>query len=403
MYLTNNNVPKRADEFSGRGLELKQIKNFVENYKFGAMLIHGQTGCGKTSFVHVLAKELGLEILELNASDIRNKETLLSVMKNAATNTRLMGFDSDMEWSQMKKGKIILIDEVDALSSKDRGAVSAISEVIKESKWPIILTANDIMNDRVHDLKKKCRFMEMPSPECEDMYSILSNVCALNQINYDEHSLRSLARQSCGDVRASMIDLFVSSFSGGLNKDSILPERLRNRNVEDSLRLIFNTTKAGISLSAFENTDMDLHDSMMWLEENIPKEYCGIELNKAYDALSKADVYLGRIRKWQHWRFLVYANALLTAGVSLSKTEEHRKVTDVNYSRNTRPLKYWIMNNKNAKKKAIAEKLAVKCHVSKRKALKCFMPYFKIQHSNNIKGICRELSLDEEQEEWITD
>ncbi|MEK6863788.1 MAG: AAA family ATPase [Nanoarchaeota archaeon] len=403
MYLTNNNVPKRADEFSGRGLELKQIKNFVENYKFGAMLIHGQTGCGKTSFVHVLAKELGLEILELNASDIRNKETLLSVMKNAATNTRLMGFDSDMEWSQMKKGKIILIDEVDALSSKDRGAVSAISEVIKESKWPIILTANDIMNDRVHDLKKKCRFMEMPSPECEDMYSILSNVCALNQINYDEHSLRSLARQSCGDVRASMIDLFVSSFSGGLNKDSILPERLRNRNVEDSLRLIFNTTKANISLSAFENTDMDLHDSMMWLEENIPKEYCGIELNKAYDALSKADVYLGRIRKWQHWRFLVYANALLTAGVSLSKTEEHRKVTDVNYSRNTRPLKYWIMNNKNAKKKAIAEKLAVKCHVSKRKALKCFMPYFKIQHSNNIKGICRELSLDEEQEEWITD
>ena len=105
MYLTNNNVPKRADEFSGRELELKQIKNFVENYKFGAMLIHGQTGCGKTSFVHVLAKELGLEILELNASDIRNKETLLSVMKNAATNTRLMGFDSDMEWSQMKKEK----------------------------------------------------------------------------------------------------------------------------------------------------------------------------------------------------------------------------------------------------------------------------------------------------------
>ncbi|MFA5887773.1 MAG: AAA family ATPase [Candidatus Nanoarchaeia archaeon] len=403
MYLTNNNIPKRADEFSGRGLELKQIKNFVENYKFGAMLIHGQTGCGKTSFVHVLAKELGLEILELNASDIRNKETLLSVMKNAATNTRLMGFDSDMEWSQMKKGKIILIDEVDALSSKDRGAVSAISEVIKESKWPIILTANDIMNDRVHDLKKKCRFMEMPSPECEDMYSILSNVCTLNKINYDEHSLRSLARQSCGDVRASMIDLFVSSFSGGLNKDSILPERLRNRNVEDSLRLIFNTTKAGISLSAFENTDMDLHDSMMWLEENIPKEYCGIELRNAYDALSKADVYLGRIRKWQHWRFLVYANALLTAGVSLSKTEEHRKVTDINYSRNTRPLKYWIMNNRNAKKKAIAEKLAVKCHVSKRKALKCFMPYFKIQHSNNIKGICQELSLDEEQEEWITE
>lgn len=392
MYLTNSCIPCKTGEFTGRGRELCQIRNFVENYKGGAMLVYGSVGCGKTSFVHVLAKELGLEILELNASDIRNKEALLRIVKSAA-----------LQMSLFASGKIILIDEVDGMSSSDRGAVSAITEVIKESKWPIILTANDLMNDRVQDLKKKCRFVELPSPECDDMYSILSNVCSSNNICYEESALRSLARQSAGDVRASMIDLFVASFSGGLKDASMIPERLMNRNINDSLSLVFNTSKAGISVSAFDNTDMDLNDCLMWLEENIPKEYYGIELRNAYDALSKADVYLGRIKKWQHWRFLVYANAMLTAGVSLSKSKEHRKAQNVSYARNSRPLKYWIMNNRNAKKKAIAAKMAEKCHVSKRKALKSFMPYFKIQYSNNAKAIADELKLDEEQEEWITE
>ncbi|MDI6737519.1 MAG: replication factor C large subunit [Nanoarchaeota archaeon] len=390
MYLTNSCVPKKADEFTGREPELKQIRDFVENYRGGAMLVHGQTGCGKTSFAHVLAKELGLEILELNASDLRNKGAILSIAKNAA-----------LQMSLFASGKVILIDEIDGMSSSDRGAVSAITEVIKESKWPLILTANDLMNERVQDLKKKCRFVELPSPRSDDMYSILSNACSSNGICYEETALRSLARQSSGDVRASMIDLFVASFCGGLKDTTMLTDRLRAKRIEESLALVFNTTKANISLSAFDNTDKDLNECLMWLEENIPKEYRGMELKNAYDALSKADVYLGRIRRWQHWRFLVYANAMLTAGVALSKSDLHRKQPDVRYSRNSRPLKYWIMNNKNAKKKAIAAKMAAKCHVSKRKALKCFMPYFKIQYGNNSQQIGKELSLEEEHEEWI--
>jgi len=386
----NKCEPCKPKEFSGREDEFGQIKEFVENYKKGAMLVYGQTGCGKTSFAHALAKELGHEILEVNASDIRNKDALLKIVKSAA-----------MQMSLFATSKIILIDEVDALSSKDRGAVSAIIEIIKDSKWPIILTANDEMNDKVHDLKKKCRFIELPAPTHNEMCSILQDACCKNNICYDDSVLRNIARQCDGDVRASMIDLFVASSLGDVKDASMLASRLRNRDIDESLRIIFNTIKPDVALNAFDNTDMDLKDCLMWIEENMAKEYSGLELNNGYDALSKADVFYGRIRRWQHWRFLVYVNAMLTAGVALSKEDNHAKSGSVRYVRNSRPLKYWIMNNKNKKKKAIAEKLAARCHTSKRKAFKYLMPYFKVQFGNNAEGIAKELSLADDEADYI--
>lgn len=392
MYLMNDCTPCSVSGFSGRGPEFRQIADFVRNYKGGALLVHGQTGSGKTDFVHKLAKDMGLEILELNASDMRNKEALLKTAKNAA-----------MQMSLFSDGKIILIDEVDALSGTDRGAVSAIADIIKETKWPIILTANDEMNERVHDLKKKCRFMELPPPTHNEMVGILKEACTKNSVCFEESALQMLARQSDGDVRASLIDLYVASFAGSIKDVSGLSGRMRNRDVSESMKIIFNTSDPQIAVSAFDNTDMQLNDCMMWVEENMPKEYSGVELSAGYDALSKADVFLGRIRRWQHWRFLVYANALLTAGIALSKSSSHRKAGDVKYARSSRPLKYWIMNAKNGKKKAIAEKLAKACHTSKRKALKSMMPYFRLQFSNNPKAISEELKLEEDEAEWITD
>ena len=53
--------------------------------------------------------------------------------------------------------------------------------------------------------------------------------------------------------------------------------------------------------------------------ENIPKEYSGKALEKAYDALSNADKFRGRIYRQQFWRFLVYQNIFQTAGISHAK------------------------------------------------------------------------------------
>ena len=41
-----------------------------------ALLVYGPSGVGKTSTIHALANELDLEIIEVNASDVRNTEGL---------------------------------------------------------------------------------------------------------------------------------------------------------------------------------------------------------------------------------------------------------------------------------------------------------------------------------------
>src|SRR3989338_6576521 len=84
-------------------------------------------------------------------------------------------------------------------------------------------------------------------------------------------------------------------------------EELHERNKVDSiinaLIKIFRTTDPKIALSAFENVEENLDEQLLWIDENLPREYTKAEdLANAYDKLSKADVFSRRIRRWQHYR-----------------------------------------------------------------------------------------------------
>ena len=52
------------------------LGKYIEDPNKRACLISGQPGIGKTTFVRLLAKEYGYELIEYNASDIRNKSSL---------------------------------------------------------------------------------------------------------------------------------------------------------------------------------------------------------------------------------------------------------------------------------------------------------------------------------------
>ena len=120
--------PKKTDEIIGQDIAIKKLKNFVVNFKKqrkNAALIYGPSGVGKTISVHALANELDLEILEVNASDVRNAEQINSLIGSAVG-----------QMSLFSKGKIILVDEIDGLSgTKDRGGLQAIIRLIEKSSF----------------------------------------------------------------------------------------------------------------------------------------------------------------------------------------------------------------------------------------------------------------------------
>ena len=169
-----------------------------------------------------------------------------------------------------------------------------------------------------------------------------------------------------------------------------------------ALNRIFKTTDLKIAISAFDNVDEDLDEQLLWIDENLPKEYTKPEdLARAYGMLSKADVFSRRIKRWQHYRFLVYINALITAGIASAKGEKYKNL--VGYKPTGRILKLWWANQRLAKKKEIAGKIAEKTHSSKKEILKSTMPFLPIMFKNREmrKDIINYLSLNEEEVEWL--
>lgn len=391
-------IPKTTKDVFGQDDSVKQLKNFIINFKKqkkNSALIYGPSGTGKTSSVYAIANEISYEVIEVNASDFRNAEQINQKVGNAIKQQSLFA-----------KGKIILVDEIDGLSGhEDRGGIQAITKLIGDSSYPIILTATNPFDNKFSSLRSKSNLIEFKQIDYLSIFNILKKICDNEKIKYDKEFLKAISRRAGGDARAAINDLqALTQDKKELSKESLeeLADRNKTDNIMTALNKIFKTTDIKIAISAFDNVKEDLDEQLLWVDENLPKEYTKPqELAKAYEMLSKADVFKRRIKRWQHYRFLVYINALITAGIASAKNEKYKNL--VQYKPTGRILKLWWAKQKAAKKKEIAGKIAEKTHSSKKEIIKSTMPYLPImfrnkEMRNNIIGY---LNLNEEEVEWL--
>lgn len=397
MHWNQKYKPKKSEDIFGQETAVPNIKKQITSYGKikKALLLYGPTGTGKTSAIHAIAEELDLELIEVNASDARNSEALEQKIMPAIQQHSLFG-----------RGKIILIDEMDGIAGReDRGGVPSIVKIIEESRFPVILTANDPWDQKFSAIRQKSTMIEFKAVSFLATVSLLKKICEKENIDIDEDGLNHLARASGGDLRAAITDLQnVSSTrtktNGKITKKDVenTSEREREETIINSLLKIFKTTNPDIALRAYENIDEDIDKIFLWLDENLPKEYTKIEdLANAYENMSLADVYFGRIRRWQYYRYYVYIYQLLSAGIALSKKEKNPNF--IQYGPTQRILKIWMANQKNAKKKDIASKLSPKLHTSKKQTMKN-VPYFSVlvKHGDKkfIEKFSKEFELEKE-------
>jgi len=399
LPFTTKYQPKTTKEILGQDTAIKKLKEFVINFKKqrkNAGLLYGPSGTGKTISAHAIANDLDLEILEVNASDIRNADQINSLIGSAITQMSLFG-----------KSKLILVDEIDGLSgTKDRGGLLAITKLIEKSSFPIILTATNPWDYKFNKLRRRTEMIEFAPLEYLIIFEILKNICINEKIKYEDQVLKGLARRAGNDSRAAINDLQTLTIeTKELTKKSLddLGERNKQETMINALLKIFKSTDPKVAISAFDMVDENLDHQLLWLDENLPKEYTKPEdLAKAYDKLSKADVFNRRIKRWQHWRFLVYINALITAGIAVSKKEKYDKF--VQYKPTGRLLKLWWAKQKSMKKKAIAEKIAEKTHSSTKETIKNTLPYLQFTFKKNKdfrEKLTEELDLSKEEVEWL--
>ena len=389
--------PKKISDIVNQDAGVKELENFILNFnkqKKRAALVYGHSGTGKTSSVYAIGREHGMEVVEVNASEFRNQEQINMKIGNAIRQRSLFS-----------KEKLILIDEVDGIAGReDRGGLQAILKLMEETPYPMILTLNDPYDNKFSSLRSKCILVKFEPLNYIDISKFLKKVCHHENISADDELLRTLARRAGGNMMAALNDLESIASKSGIGKLEI--DNIGHRDIQESilnaLLRIFKTTDINVALGAFENVKENLDEQFLWLDENLPKEYTkSVDIANAYDAFSRALVFNKRILRNQYYRFLVYINALITAGIAVSKSERYQK--QVEYTQTKRLLKIFWANQKSLKKKAIAKKIAQKTHCSVKDAFKN-MYYYQIIFRNSKEMALRittELELDSAEAEWL--
>jgi len=386
------------DEVAGNGEVIEEIKRWATDWnrdiKGKPLLLYGPPGIGKSALVYALAEIMGWNIIEMNASNLRDEESINRVAGAASSSASLDD-----------RGKLILIDEIDGLLPGDRGGGRAVLNVINESMQPVILIANDVWSQNLGSIRSACKTLEMKRVNSRTIATILSKIASREKLSIEKENLERIAKENNGDLRSAINDL--QALGEGREKIEgkdidVINYRDRERNIFDSLRKIFKASTYKDATSALWGLDLDAGMLEKWVEENIPNEYeTSEDIYNAFEMLSRANVFEGRIRNRQYWGFMRYFNDLITAGVALSKKEPYHKFVRYEFPKIIRKLS--VSKGDRAKRKEIGLKISKKCHVSSKDSIDIFLPLIKLlcRDSKNIPTIRNYFGFNEEELAFI--
>ena len=339
-----------------------------------AVLLYGPPGVGKTALVNATAKEFGFTIIEMNASDTRSEKAVNEIAKPATSYVALDAFSGGTKG----KGNMLFLDEVDGIAgNEDRGGVSAIIEIVEKSLVPVIMAANDPDIDKLRPLKKVCLLIRFHQVRIPLIIALLQKICLLEHVKAEFEALEHIAQNSKGDVRSAINDLqSLSEENHVLTLQDTMGLSSRNKDIsmDETLRGFFSAKSIDEVSGLLFRSSVDYDEFLMSVSDNLPKRYTNPEeLAAAFDLVSQADIYRGRIGT-ENWHLLKYFyNALSEAAAVAPQSYKPFELI-------TPPIRiitlFWT-KGKRSMLDAICRKIGAQCHVSHSKAKKDFVPYVK--------------------------
>ena len=230
--------PQSIGDIIGNKLQIKRcekwlsnFKNKKENVKQG-LLISGSPGIGKTTFANLLLKKYKYDVLEFNASDVRNQKSIKNNFSNILGKTsisKLMGGNS-------YNG--IIMDEVDGLSLGDKGGLSELIKYLNPKKNnnlfnnPIICITNNDRDKKSRDLKKYCEYVDFIKPKYEELYEYANLINKKEKMKLSDDYILKIVNYSNNDVRKliSTLELFNKKKNENVDKFLINIEKDKNLN-----------------------------------------------------------------------------------------------------------------------------------------------------------------------------
>ena len=96
---------------------------------------------------------------------------------------------------------LIIMDEVDGMSSGDRGGIAAIINMIKSSRVPIICICNDRSSEKIRSLAGHCLDVKFHKPMRTTMVKRLKEILIQEGGSGEDRALEQLVETFQNDMR----------------------------------------------------------------------------------------------------------------------------------------------------------------------------------------------------------
>lgn len=379
--------PAHLDEVVGNSTALRQMLEWARTWSRDKkpLILYGKPGTGKTSSAHALAADMGWEVIELNASDQRTRAAIERTAVSGSTTASLTG----------AQRKLIIIDEADNLhGTADRGGARAILDLIRGSRQPVLLIANDLYAIP-GEIRSRCEGVQFKALQARSIAPRLRYICAAEKISCSEQALHQIAEAAHGDMRAAVNMLYASASGRERLSEEILPSRKDDRSsVFDLIVAIYGNTGADSLLKIAYEVDETPDTLIQWIEANIAGISEIDDLAATYACLSRADEYLGYTYRQQYHTLWRYATSLMVLGVGsvAGKRGLHARIT---------PPERWKRMSSYQKQKVVRSsmlrKVSSSLHMPQRTFLETYMSPLAMVIDRDPLTYAREFSLDAEE------
>jgi replication factor C large subunit len=393
----------------GNARALRDLRAWAEGWGPGrptprlrAALLEGPPGVGKTAAALAVARERHWDVIEMNASDARNRASVESVAGRASV-THTFGPDGRFVSAREGGRTLLLMDEADCLTSRvedaapsgpegpdfreflrfryrsvdalarawglgepgrpaaftsweaaplsaargawtrllpaqrdladwrdsvartdtsDRGGLGAIARLVRETRQPLVLTANDSSSlTRYSPIFRssvaRIRFEPISEPE---MRSFLRRIVLEENMRIQSAALDAVVARAQGDVRAALNDLeaLAELPPGPLQVAAVGARDLPSDFLEFTGRILAQP-RVYRSVEIRDRLDATPDDLLPWIEENLPRVPAVPSARLAgFERLAEAERFLARARRDRVYALWSFASELMTGGVSVA-------------------------------------------------------------------------------------
>jgi replication factor C large subunit len=274
------------------------------------LLLVGPPGVGKTSFVHALSREFDIDLIELNASDTRNKNLLAQVIFPIFSNASLTG-----------KNFLLFLDEIDGISNReDSGGLDFLLDLFKEPSIRVVMAANKSNEaiKKISKVSKTITFSPIP-PRLSMLY--LDRILRLQNSSMKLEDRIAVVRNCFGDIRSLLNAAQVMKAGYTTTKNPVL-----DTDIENMINHFFSSTTFAEALDVVQRADISYSDPRFGQSSEDRRKdilaafFSSIVMSKIdiptitllLDRLSELDVILSRSLVMRNWKILRYFPLILT-------------------------------------------------------------------------------------------